>query len=403
MSAKRRSQLTGRRLTDADVSGVASGYFDTAYNRTMAARKLALQEDALSQQQSQFAETLAQQKLSDQAQQDAAAKATKQGYINTGVQTLGTGALLKGMSGKGTEAGAAGVTDLATWGGPGSGLSSAESVGAAGQYAEGYAPSVFSPSGATVGTGAATEGTLGSTAAAETGAVGGTGAAAEGGSLVAGETAGTAAAEGGVSLGGAAAAAPYAVAGYLAAKYGGGLLKDVANKQSDTWYNRTAAAVGSSIGDKPLEDPATSLYTNLVGGEEGDTIDTLHDVASGGTSWVAKEVSKATVVCTELHRQGLIPAEVYKYDALYQVPEDVYQGYLKIASPIVAKMQKSKTFTSAVASIAIPTATEMASRVNPEIQGTKLGKLVLAVMIPVCGLVGKFFKIFDSVLCRGVS
>lgn len=94
MAAQRRSQLTGRKLANRDIAGIASGYFDTSYDRTMNARRLALGEQELRNRESQFADTLAQQKAEMEAQKDAAGKATKQGYVNTGVGALGTGATL---------------------------------------------------------------------------------------------------------------------------------------------------------------------------------------------------------------------------------------------------------------------------------------------------------------------
>jgi|GEM_PF-5530902 len=446
MSAKRRSQLTGRRLTDADVSGVASGYFDTAYDRTMAARKLALQEDALSQQQSQFAETLAQQKLSDQAAQDAAKKATTQGYVNTGVSALGTGAIIKSMyKPSGSEPSSlgnvSGDIDAGVYDAPN-----------AMQYKEGIVTDkggnlvansqdaggdVFSPAGTKTTT---TPETFGSGAAVTAGAAG-TGTGAQGlqyvgngtlvsdGNLVAnaGNTAGTTAPATGGSLY-SSVAGPLAIIGATEAVRGGwgqtnksyGERSPVAKFNSAPVLGGVSAintgVFGHDSGFTHASDHLSQIEDETVGQAldkyfEGDILGGLEQSAEGlinaprnvanaigdTIQSIVEPVKKATVVCTELHRQGLIPAEVYEYDALYEVPEDVYQGYLKIAAPIVAKMKKSKAFTSAVAMIAIPTATEMASRVNPEIKGTIIGKIVLAVMIPICGFVGK--TIDNKVLC----
>lgn len=91
MQAKRKSQLTNRNLSNRDVEGIASGYFDTARARTLNERRLALQAQGLEQQRSQFADTLAQQKAEMEAQKDAAGKANVMGYTSTGLGAVGTG------------------------------------------------------------------------------------------------------------------------------------------------------------------------------------------------------------------------------------------------------------------------------------------------------------------------
>jgi hypothetical protein len=326
--AQRRGQLTGRKVTASDQQGIASGYFQTALERTLAARKLALQEQALKDSQSNFADELALRKADMEAQQDAAKKATTQGYVNTGVQTLGTAALLKGLP-KAAE----GAHSLGTEALPGA-------------VDQGYYD-IFSPSGATVAETGAEAGTLGSTAAAETGAVAGTGAAETGAGTLAAEGAGTAAAaEGGATLGGAASAAgtaaPYALAGYLAAKYGGKYVEDLANKQSDTKVNQIGAGIGRTI-QRPLEGIGEPVYNELLGGDDKTSgtegvINTALDVMNP-VGWVAKKSGCIIVTaCTSPDSPEVNLTREYRDKFM---DADQLRGYYMIAEKVVPKIEKS--------------------------------------------------------------
>ena len=402
--AQRRGQLTGRKVTTADQQGIASGYFQTALERTLAARKLALQEQALKDSQSNFADELALRKADMEAQQDAASKATKQGYINTGVQTLGTAALIKELPGKGAEAGAAGVTDLATWGGPGSGLSSAESVGAAGEFAPGYSASgnVFAPQGAAIQPGVAAEGTLGSTAAAETGAVAGTGAAETGAGTLAAEGAGTAAAaEGGATLGGAASAAgtaaPYALAGYIAAKYGGKYVEDLANKQSDTKINQIGAGIGRTI-QRPLEGIGEPIYNELLGGDDKTSgtegvINTAMDVMNP-IGWVAKKSGCIIVTaCTSHDSPEVNLCREYRNKFM---DADQLRGYYMIAEKVVPKIEKSENWKANVKKYLVDSLIEYgAFALQKETKSSWKAYLVSLAFLELCRLVGMTRKEFQ--------
>jgi hypothetical protein len=98
-----------------------------------------------------------------------------------------------------------------------------------------------------------------------------------------------------------------------------------------------------------------------------------------------------TVICTELNRQGLLSKEIRDSDSDYRrryISDVEYTGYRIMASPVVWLLRKSKRFARIFSPIAIATATEMASRVNTQINGTVKGKVVLAVMVPICRKVG---------------
>ncbi len=100
-----------------------------------------------------------------------------------------------------------------------------------------------------------------------------------------------------------------------------------------------------------------------------------------------------TVICTELHRQGFMPDDIYRVDQAYgswlvKTHPQTYAGYFQLAQPIVAKMQKSRIFAQFVWLLAKPWAEEMASRMGKG-KGSKIGKLIFAVGFPLCTMVGK--------------
>ena len=93
-----------------------------------------------------------------------------------------------------------------------------------------------------------------------------------------------------------------------------------------------------------------------------------------------------TIICGELYRQGLITNRQKRYGMMFgrEVGEEVYQGYLIAAAPIVTRMQRSKMFTRFIAFFAIPTVREIAHRTNPREKGSILGAIVLHFGIPHC-------------------
>lgn len=109
-------------------------------------------------------------------------------------------------------------------------------------------------------------------------------------------------------------------------------------------------------------------------------------VIGGIVGGVTSLVKEGTVICSELHRQGLVPDRLRRAASIYgaRAGWDVYKGYLMLAEPIVAKMQQSRRYTKLVAFFAIPTMKEMAHRLGCNEKGTLIGKAVLAIGIPLC-------------------
>jgi hypothetical protein len=99
-----------------------------------------------------------------------------------------------------------------------------------------------------------------------------------------------------------------------------------------------------------------------------------------------------TVICTELHRQGFMSDEVYALDQAYgsmlaaNDPE-VYAGYIRLATPVVRKMQQSRLFARIVWTLAKPWADEMAHQMGMG-KGSIVGKAIMLIGYPLCRFAG---------------
>jgi hypothetical protein len=99
-----------------------------------------------------------------------------------------------------------------------------------------------------------------------------------------------------------------------------------------------------------------------------------------------------TVICTELHRQGFMPDDVYALDQAYGSmlaanDPQVYAGYIRLATPVVKKMQQSRLFAGIVWMLAKPWAQEMAHQMGNG-KGSAIGKLIMTIGYPLCLVAG---------------
>jgi len=129
-------------------------------------------------------------------------------------------------------------------------------------------------------------------------------------------------------------------------------------------------------------------------GEGGGTLLGWFGELLGSDSWLGEVFMDMgdSVLCTELSHQGKLDKEVLRTEGIYvsrHVTKDEYSGYRIIADPLVKLMQRSKLFTQIIAPFIRAFAYEMAHRVNPEIQGSKLGSYILLYGIPICRFVYK--------------
>jgi hypothetical protein len=130
-----------------------------------------------------------------------------------------------------------------------------------------------------------------------------------------------------------------------------------------------------------------SMASNTLSG----TVGLMQGGKAEGTQ--SPELPKASswtdsVICTELHRQGIMPSEMYQKDAAYgdilkaEWPE-VIEGYHFLANPVVKLMQKSPLATKLIAPIALEWGKYIAGDFSA------LGFVLFHVGQPICAIIGK--------------
>ena len=101
-----------------------------------------------------------------------------------------------------------------------------------------------------------------------------------------------------------------------------------------------------------------------------------------------------TVICTELHRQGLIPEEWYKVDQkvgqkFWHSDPEVMIGYLSWGVPVAKLMAKSKVVTFLAKGLALKWAQEMyAQECKPELS-TSAGRALCKYGPRICKFIGR--------------
>ncbi|MEH0021379.1 MAG: FG-GAP-like repeat-containing protein [Desulfobacter sp.] len=101
----------------------------------------------------------------------------------------------------------------------------------------------------------------------------------------------------------------------------------------------------------------------------------------------------ASIICTELYKQGLMRREIYKADSIFgayikKYNPEVMIGYQFLCGPLVQLMKKSKIVTNIVNVFAMPWSHEMAFQIGFKKEGHILGKMIMDIGIPVCRLTG---------------
>lgn len=111
------------------------------------------------------------------------------------------------------------------------------------------------------------------------------------------------------------------------------------------------------------------------------------------------------VLCTELHRQGFLPDDVYASDFIvgktmsYQDP-CVVEGYHYWAKPLVYRMRQSRLLTAIVKPFVKAWAYEMHHQVTGKKCSSFIGKLLVFAGVPLCRLIGKQILKRRVLLCR---
>lgn len=155
----------------------------------------------------------------------------------------------------------------------------------------------------------------------------------------------------------------------------------------------TAGIYGPSIAESKGMNP--TLAKAMFRGPEAVLGSAAEHVAGKGAGWVIEPVGHfgdlivkgtSTIICTELHRQNMITDRQRRYGMMFgkKVGEEVYQGYLIAATPVVERMRRSRSYTLLIAFFALPALREIAHRVNPREKGSLFGTCVLHFGIPYC-------------------
>ena len=140
-------------------------------------------------------------------------------------------------------------------------------------------------------------------------------------------------------------------------------------------------------------DASGAILTGIgyaVGGPVGGAIGGIVDSVFGGGG--------DSLICTELHRQGILPDHIYRADSAFgaTLPVETIRGYHLFARPYVRLMQKSRFATWAASQLALPWAQEMAFRMGAISKGNKFGSLLLTVGVP-------FFSMLDRIVNRNTK
>ncbi|WP_135078616.1 hypothetical protein [Terasakiella sp. SH-1] len=112
-----------------------------------------------------------------------------------------------------------------------------------------------------------------------------------------------------------------------------------------------------------------------------------------------------SAICTELHRQGLMPSNLYRWDMAHAVrvmPDELRRGYHFWAVPYVRLMRKSPLATAFIRPFALARAKQVAHIEGKIERGSLLGKVIRIIGEPICYALGHFCeetdlrKLYDS-------
>jgi hypothetical protein len=118
---------------------------------------------------------------------------------------------------------------------------------------------------------------------------------------------------------------------------------------------------------------------------------------SSGTSGTSGD---SRVVCTELHRQGIISDKLYQAERIYgcSLSTIIIKGYHHWAIPLVRRMRKSSLLTKLVYYISKPMLQEMAHRADKSFDSSLMGSVMLSFGIPLCYIVGSLTNRTETIV-----
>lgn len=114
--------------------------------------------------------------------------------------------------------------------------------------------------------------------------------------------------------------------------------------------------------------------------------------AAIGVYLAVSYISKESIICTELNRQGHLSDRLLEHSRAWRViniDNRTYGGYLLLATPIVWLMRKSKLFSLMVKPFVVSYANEAANSMDKRKgKSNLLGRIVINVGKPICSIVG---------------
>jgi len=332
---------------------------------------LAPGREARGMQAAQFQQSMAfnqeQAVLNRKEREEAADQAATSGMVGTASNVATTGLMLKYLSPKATP-----VPAEVSW----TAGNAKEIASAPGYGTQAPSPATIDTASAGIGIGAGADaGAVVGSSTAEGGAYGlgqvGTGSAvgSAGGST-------TGSVLGGIGSG-VATAAPY----YAAAKFGGQAASYI-SEQVAPGESTPLSKLGESL-EKPLGQE--KFWAKEAFGDDEVLMNVMGWINPVGAAeeWVSDAVG--TVICTELHRQGIMSDEVFETDKSFGKKQDIetIAGYHTWAIPLASLMRKYKIVTWVITPIAMAWAEDMAGGKN------MFGKILNKIGIPICRFIGR--------------
>lgn len=162
--------------------------------------------------------------------------------------------------------------------------------------------------------------------------------------------------------------------------------------------NVVSAATGAAVATGGQAVNTTGQSTTVAG---------QTSLQNGGTSNSAVGANVGTVICTQLYRDGHISQEVYDADTLYvrkNFSVITRLGYLSWAVPFVALMRRNKVAYAIGRYFGVAWSLHCASHYISSIQTNRLGSILIAIVAPICTIIGKFVYANSGLkLFRGVQ
>jgi len=107
---------------------------------------------------------------------------------------------------------------------------------------------------------------------------------------------------------------------------------------------------------------------------------------------------EGTVICTELHRQGLINGDLFRADkkvgeTLMRTDPDLMAGYHAWGRPVAKILKKYPVLALIVKPLVLPVIKELAVKEGGSLFGSVIGKAMLFIGAPICRAIGRMRKV----------